>query len=279
MTAPSEASPVLRVADLHVRYGRQPETLKGVSVSVSPGQVVGVIGESGSGKSSLALAVMGLLPRSANVVAREMKVDGVDVLTADQKQWRTIRGRKVGFVFQEPLSALNPTLRIDRHLNLALRSHADLPTHDRRQRILELLESVQVRDPERIARQYPHQLSGGERQRVLLGLALAHGPSLLVADEPTTALDSITQKEILSLLQRLTAEEHLGVLFISHDLSVIATIADQVIVLKDGEIVQAGTVSQILTAPHPYTASLLAAIPGSVPPRKPLLASNFSKEF
>ena len=252
-----------------------------VSLRLDAGECVGLVGESGSGKTMLSLALMGLLPPGARVSGEAALVarDGAKNLRALQEhEWRRVRGREIAMIFQEPMTSLNPVMRIGAQVEEAIQAHEHLAAKaDVRRRALEALSLAAVPDPEIRAGQFPHQLSGGLRQRAMIAMALAAGPRLLIADEPTTALDVTVQKQILDLLQKLRRELQLGLLFITHDLGVVAQVADRVAVMYAGRIIEEGPAREVLTAPrHPYTQGLLRAsptiergkltpIPGSVP--------------
>ena len=256
---------LLELAALSVRVGGpEPRTLvHGVDVSLAPGERLGIIGESGSGKSLTALAVLGLLPYPlvAGGSARIATPDGVvDVVGTPARRLDRVRGAIVSAVFQEPLASLDPLMRIGRQLEWPLRRHRGLRGDELRRAVLDALAEVQLAEPERIARSYIHEISGGQRQRVAIALALAADPQLLIADEPTTALDVTVQAGIIELLQREVTDRGMSLLFISHDLPVLAGIADRVLVMKDGRQVELGATAQILRAPaDPYTAQLVAA--------------------
>jgi oligopeptide/dipeptide ABC transporter ATP-binding protein len=254
-----------------------------VSLRIAEGEAVGLVGESGSGKTMMALAMMGLLPLGARVKG-EARIEASERGSATQltrlteTEWRAVRGRDIAMVFQEPMTALNPVMRIGAQIEEAVRAHEPkLATEEVRRRVLESLRRAAVPEPESRAEQFPHQLSGGLRQRAMIAMALAGGPRLLIADEPTTALDVTVQKQILDLLDRLRRELRLGLLFITHDLGVVAQVADRIAVMYAGRIVEEGPVRDVLRAPrHPYTQGLLAAsptlergklapIPGTVP--------------
>jgi oligopeptide/dipeptide ABC transporter ATP-binding protein len=254
-----------------------------VSLRIAEGEAVGLVGESGSGKTMMALAMMGLLPLGAHV-SGEAQVEtssgrsATNLTHLTESEWRAVRGRDIAMVFQEPMTALNPVMRVGAQIEEAVRAHeARLAREEVRQRMLESLKRAAVPEPETRAEQFPHQLSGGLRQRAMIAMALAGGPRLLIADEPTTALDVTVQKQILDLLDRLRRELRLGLLFITHDLGVVAQVADRVAVMYAGRIVEEGPVGEVLRAPrHPYTQGLLAAsptlergklapIPGTVP--------------
>jgi oligopeptide/dipeptide ABC transporter ATP-binding protein len=262
-----------------------------VSLRIAEGEAVGLVGESGSGKTMMALAMMGLLPLGARVRGEariEARIEarneagergGATELTRlTETEWRAVRGRDVAMVFQEPMTALNPVMRVGVQIEEAVRAHEPkLASDEVRRRILDSLRRAAVPEPEVRAEQFPHQLSGGLRQRAMIAMALAGGPRLLIADEPTTALDVTVQKQILELLDQLRRELKLGLLFITHDLGVVAQVADRIVVMYAGRIVEEGHVADVLRAPrHPYTQGLLAAsptlergklspIPGTVP--------------
>ena len=270
---PAEASgsaPILVLDHLRVSYG-EATAVQDVDITVHPGQIVGLIGESGSGKSTIGMAAMGLLPGNARMSAKRFELAGRDAGSLSAREWRPLRGSTISMVFQEPLSALNPTMPIGDQVALALRNHHTVEPDEIDGEVLRLLNLVQLPDPERRAKQYPHQLSGGQLQRVVIAMAVAARPKVLIADEPTTALDVTVQAEILKLFRRLADETGVGILFISHDLGVISSIADRIIVLLNGVAVQAGPAVEVLHGrQHPYVKALLAALPGSVPSRQPL---------
>jgi oligopeptide/dipeptide ABC transporter ATP-binding protein len=271
-----------------------------ISLRIAAGESVGLVGESGSGKTMMALALMGLLPSGAQVngeakLANARKASGaasaaftatnnraesadVELTRLNEREWRHVRGREIAMVFQEPMTALNPVMRIGAQIAEAIRAHdARLDRAEVRRRMLEALQRAAVPEPETRAEQFPHQLSGGLRQRAMIAVALAGGPRLLIADEPTTALDVTVQKQILDLLDRLRRELQLGLLFITHDLGVVAQVTDRVAVMYAGRVVEEGPTREVLTRPrHPYSQGLLAAsptlergkltpIPGAVP--------------
>ncbi len=264
---------VLDVADLHVRFsqdGKIIHAVRGVSFSVAKGETVALVGESGSGKSVTALSTVGLLPDSATV-SGSVRYGATQMVGAPEAALRRVRGNDISFIFQEPMTSLNPLHTIEKQLAESLVLHQGLSGPAARVRILELLEKVGIRDAESRLGAYPHQLSGGQRQRVMIAMALANGPELLIADEPTTALDVTIQAQILDLLADLKTREGLSLLFITHDLGIVRRIADRVCVMKDGEIVEHGLTAEIFAAPqHPYTQKLLAAeakgVPVAVPP-------------
>ncbi|OAN32876.1 hypothetical protein A4X17_15990 [Plantibacter sp. H53] len=271
----------LHVERLSIAYGGAAPSVQDVSLRVGPGEIVGVIGESGSGKSSIALAMMGLLPDSATVTASRLDVAGTDMQGATERDWSGLRGARASMVFQEPMSALNPCMRIGAQIAEVLRIHGIADKRQARARALEILHLVRMPDAERRLGYYPHQLSGGQRQRVVIAIAVAAGPTLLVADEPTTALDVTVQAQILELLRTLRDETGMGVLFISHDLGVIGQLCERVAVMYRGRIVETGRAERVLADPqHPYTRALLESIPRpSVPVRSPLAVIPVDNDF
>jgi oligopeptide/dipeptide ABC transporter ATP-binding protein len=238
-----------------------------VSFSLACGETLGIVGESGSGKTMLSLALIGLEPhgarRSGEAWLHSRGANAQNLLACSAKAMRAIRGREIAMIFQEPMTALNPVLRVGEQVAEAIRVHEPRASEKEiRRRVMESLERAALPDPLRRARQYPHQLSGGLRQRVMIAMALAAGPRILIADEPTTALDVTVQKQILELLAKLRRELQLSLLFITHDLGVVAQVADSVAVMYAGRIVERGPVMEVLRAPrHPYTAGLLRAAP------------------
>jgi peptide/nickel transport system ATP-binding protein len=244
----------------------------GISFDLTAGEIVCVVGESGSGKSMCAHALMGLLPTSVRTESGAILFDGNDLLKLDEDGWRDVRGRHIAMVFQEPMTALNPLMRIGDQIMEMFEAHGLLTPKERRARALALVGEVGLPDPERIIRAYPHQLSGGQRQRAMIAMALALEPAVLVADEPTTALDVTTQAQILKLIRDLQRRRNMAVMFITHDFGVVADIADRVVVLRHGKVVEHGTAAEVLTRPqHDYTKALLAAVPSMHPPlRAPL---------
>jgi microcin C transport system ATP-binding protein len=258
---------VLEVRDLRIGFRQEGATIpavKGVSFTIGKGETVALVGESGSGKSVTALSTVQLLGDSA-VVDGSVRYEGREMVGASEKVLRDIRGNDISFIFQEPMTSLNPLHTLEKQLSESLALHQGLTGDKARVRIIELLTRVGIRNPETRLADYPHQLSGGQRQRVMIAMALANGPDLLIADEPTTALDVTIQAQILDLLAELKEAEGLSLLFISHDLGIVRRIADRVCVMKDGEIVEQGPVEQIFSSPqHDYTKKLLAAEPRGV---------------
>jgi peptide/nickel transport system ATP-binding protein len=241
--------------------------IRDISFSVEQGEIVCLLGESGSGKSVIAQAVMGLLPKTLPVSAGDISVAGENILTLSPTQLRARRGTAMSMIFQEPMTALNPVMRCGAQIDELLEEHTQDDKAQRRTRILSVMEQVKLPEPERIFASYPHQLSGGQRQRIMIAMALILKPKLLIADEPTTALDVTTQAEILRLIATLQREQGTAVLFITHDMGVVAEIADRVVVLRRGEMVEQGAKMDVLTRPqHDYTKMLLAAVPTMEPP-------------
>jgi len=267
--------PVVSIRNLRIALPAGAERLyavDGVSLDLVSGQIVCVVGESGSGKSMCAHALMGLLPDTVKVEGGEIRFEGRDLLRQDEPGWRDLRGRRIAMVFQEPMTALNPLMRIGDQMMEMFEAHELLTPTERRAKALALAREVGLPDPERIVRAYPHQLSGGQRQRAMIAMALALEPAVLVADEPTTALDVTTQAQILKLIRNLQRSHNMAVMFITHDFGVVADIADRVVVLRHGKVVEEGAANEVLTQPqHDYTKALLAAVPSiDPPPRQPL---------
>ena len=272
--------PLIVIQGLQVSYrvaGQLVAAVKGLSFSLAEGETVAIVGESGSGKSTLANTLLGLLPDNARITGGSVRVDGLDVSTASERQKRQLRGRTIGLVPQDPLVSLNPTLRVGQQIGeaLVLARGRRYPAIDAD--ILELLEQVGLDKPELRARQYPHELSGGMRQRVLIAIALAGDPRLIIADEPTSALDVTVQRRILDHLQRLVSERGISLLIITHDLGMATDRADRLLVMKQGELVEQGPPRQILeAAQHAYTRALIGAAPAfaSQRPVRPAKAST-----
>ena len=251
----------LEVSDLRVGFDYPRPAVASISLSVDRGEIVALVGESGSGKTMTARAAIGLLPSGATA-AGSVRVDGVEVLGRSEHDLADIRGDRVAMVFQEPQTALNPVQTIGWQLRQALTRHRRLSRAEARRRAVELLTLVEIPDPATRVSYYPHQLSGGQKQRVVIALAVANDPALLLADEPTTALDVTVQREILELLVRLRDKTGAGILLITHNLGVVAEIADRVVVVQLGEVIETGDVHQVFAAPaQPYTRQLLAAVP------------------
>jgi peptide/nickel transport system ATP-binding protein len=261
---------VLEVEDLRVRL-RTPrgpaDVVNGLSYTVGAGETVAVVGESGSGKSVSVLALLGLLPSGIATVTGSARLQGEDLLTMRPDRLRQVRGPGAGMVFQDPMTSLNPVLTIGRQVVEGIRAHSDLDKAAARRRAAELLAEVGLPDPEGTLDRYPHELSGGMRQRVIIAIALSNSPALLIADEATTALDVTVQAQIIDLVEKLQAERGTGVIWITHDLGVVAGIADRVLVMYGGRCVEDGTVDDVLERPaHPYTRGLLGALPDLAQP-------------
>jgi peptide/nickel transport system ATP-binding protein len=245
----------------------RPFALNDVSIDLRSGEIHCLIGESGSGKSMIANAILGLLPENVQVTAGDIRFEDRSLLTLGEQQMRKIRGARISMIFQEPMTALNPLRSIGDQIGEMFRTHTDLDGATIQARVLSLLSDVQIAHPEEIERAYPHELSGGQRQRAMIAMALALEPAILVADEPTTALDVTTQAQILALIRDLQARKGTSVLFITHDFGVVAEIADRVTVLQHGRVVEHGARDQLLNHPsEPYTKELIAAVPSYLPP-------------
>jgi len=267
---PAVDEAVLDIQDLAVEYrsrGSVMRVLPGVDLTITRGQVVGLVGESGSGKSTLALAVLRLLPANGKITAGRIVLDGTTDLTSiSREQLRRVRGEKVAMIFQDPLTSLNPTFKIGRQMIDVQTAHAGgrVRWPDRkqfRQRAMALLHEVGLPDADQLMGSYPHQLSGGMRQRVMTAMALSLEPELLIADEPTSALDVTTEAQILGLLRQIKASRDLTILFVTHDLSVVAEICDRVVVMYAGQVMEQGEVADVFREPqHPYTSALLDAV-------------------
>ena len=269
---------ILAVRDLHVAYDSptagETIALAGVSFSVEAGEILGILGESGSGKSSLAASLLCLLPSPGRILGGSVVFQGKNLLALGEEELRGIRGACISLIFQEPTLALHPTLRVGRQVEEVLRAHG-LPAAARRQNAERVLAALFGTEAARISGSYPHQLSGGQRQRVLIAQAIACGPSLLIADEPTAALDSVTEAEILEIFARLRRELHLALVLITHNPALLPGFADRVLVLYAGQVAEVGPAGAVLAAPqHPYTRALLRCLPPVLTrreTRKPLL--------
>jgi peptide/nickel transport system ATP-binding protein len=252
------------VRDLSVRFDTDDGTVHAVdrmALTLAPSQVLGIVGESGCGKSVTALSILGLLPKTATVTG-SVVFEGAELLGASRSRLRKIRGRKISFVFQEPMTSLNPVLRVGHQLEEVLREHMDLSRGAARARAVDLLDLVHIPDPERRVQEYPHQLSGGMRQRVMIAMALACDPKILIADEPTTALDVTIQAGILDLLRELRERLGTAIILITHNLGVVADLADRVVVMYAGRKAEEAPVGELFAHPqHPYTIGLLGAVP------------------
>lgn len=273
--------PVLSVQDLRVAFGSgetRVEAVKGISFDLMPRETMAIVGESGSGKSVSALSTMALIRQAGgDIDGGKILYDGrIDMVTASEPEARAIRGNEIAMIFQEPMTSLNPVFSVGEQLIEPLVTHLKLPKAEAKKRALSAMEEVRIPEPERRFDQYPHELSGGMRQRVMIAMALVCEPKILIADEPTTALDVTIQAQILWLIKKLKADYGTAVLFITHDLGVVAQIADRVAVMQTGNLVELGTVSEIYTAPaHPYTQRLLSSVPVlGTAPAKPMSAET-----
>ena len=268
-------APALKISALTVQAGhgaaRRP-VIENISFEVYPGETLCVVGESGSGKSVTSLAAMGLLPKGVlTATAGSILLGNDDVLQATPDRLRALRASRIAMVFQEPMTALNPVQKVGRQIDEVLRLHSRLSASERRKQVLAMLESVHLPDIERVYNAYPHQLSGGQRQRIVIAMALILKPQVLIADEPTTALDVTTQKQILTLIRELQERQRTAVVFITHDFGVVAEIADRIVVMNRGSVVETGTRDQILARPsQAYTRMLVSSVPSLVPQQRPL---------
>ncbi len=235
--------------------------VRGLSLDVNPGEFVGVVGESGSGKSVTFLGMMGLLPKSA-IVGGSAKINGEELVGASNRKMRSVRGQKISMIFQDPLSALNPVHRIGAQIEEMLGAHQSLSRQESERRVIELLDIVGIPQPDQRARQFPHEFSGGMRQRVMIAMAIANNPELLIADEPTTALDVTVQAQILEVLERIRQELDTAIVLITHDLGIVARVVDRVEVMYAGRAVERATVANLFDTPsHPYTVGLMRSLP------------------
>ena len=270
---------VLEVRDLTVRLpdgGDRENAIENISFTVAPGEIVCVVGESGSGKSVTAQAVMGLLPKELQPTGGETLLEGEDTLKAAKSRLRDLRGTKMAMIFQEPMTALNPVAKVGDQIAEMLEIHTSLSQSERRARAIEIMNAVHLPDAEKMVDSYPHQLSGGQRQRIMIAIALVLDPALLIADEPTTALDVTTQAQILTLVKEMQERRGTGVLFITHDFGVVAEIADRVVVMQHGRVIEQGPRDQVLRDPQePYTQMLMASVPSMTPPaREPVVGEK-----
>lgn len=259
-------APLLQIRNLHVSFrrdGQWNEAVHGIDLDVFAGKTLGLVGESGSGKSVSSLAVMRLLnERVSRIDSDSILIEGDEIKHFTERQMAEVRGKRIAMIFQEPMTSLNPVYKCGFQVSEMIRQHEDVSKVEAKKRVIDLFKQVMLPRPEAIYDSYPHELSGGQKQRVMIAMAIACHPKLLIADEPTTALDVTVQLEILKLLRKLQAETGMGMIFITHDLGVVAEIADDVAVMHDGEILERGTVQQILSHPqHPYTQGLLACRP------------------
>jgi peptide/nickel transport system ATP-binding protein len=255
-------SPILAVRHLSVTFNHLNTVVDDISFDIHAGETFALVGESGSGKSMTALSVLRLLPNNARLSADSINLHGDDLLKHSEYRLCKIRGRRIGFIFQDPMSSLNPVMTIGSQIEEVIKLHFDLPRDALKQRALELLQQVEIPDPQQRIKDYPHQLSGGQRQRVMIAIALAGQPNLLIADEPTTSLDVTIQAQILALLKNIQQQTGMALWLISHDLALVSTMADRVAVMQQGKIVETGATTEFFSQPkHPYTRKLLNALP------------------
>lgn len=255
------SQPLLEVENLSVDFGNL-NILNGTSFRLNPGETLGIVGESGSGKSMTALAIMQLLPRGGRVSATKLNLMGEDILAASESRLESMRGAEMGMIFQEPMTALNPVMTIGQQIGETARRHLGVSTREARDRAIEALRRVGIPSPEQRVNDYPHHMSGGMRQRVMIAMALICRPKLLIADEPTTALDVTIQAQILDLMLDLQDEYHMGIILISHDLGVVSAFTDRVMIMYLGQVLEEAQADEVFLSPkHPYTEALLASIP------------------
>jgi oligopeptide/dipeptide ABC transporter ATP-binding protein len=272
MTAPLSPSPLLAVEDLHTTFqgdGHLVRAVDGVSFTIDRGEIVAVVGESGSGKSATGLSILRLLPRQGRIASGRVALGGTDLGALPEQEMRAVRGRRIAMIFQDPMTSLNPYLRVEDQLTEVSMLHLGDSRRDARTRAVALLDRVGIPDAAARARSYPHELSGGMRQRVMIAMALLCDPELLIADEPTTALDVTIQAQILDLLRELVRERGLSVLLVTHDLGVVAELSNRMLVMYAGRIVESGPTREVLEKPfHPYTLALLRSVPRAGRSRK-----------
>jgi peptide/nickel transport system ATP-binding protein len=268
------AAPLLQVRDLVTEFASRDGALRavdGASFEVAPGEVLGLVGESGSGKSVTGFSILGLIDPPGRIAGGSIRFEGVELVGAGDEALRTIRGNRIAMIFQDPMMTLNPVLRIDTQMIETVRAHERVSRHAARERCVDVLTRVGIGSARERLEQYPHQFSGGMRQRVAIAIALLNRPALIIADEPTTALDVTVQGQILHEMQTLVREAGTALLWITHDLAVIAGLADRVAVMYAGRIVEQGPVADVLDAPlHPYTRGLLDSVPANNRPGRPL---------
>lgn len=271
----SPAIPTLSVEKLQTHFFTAAGVAKAVddvSFDVYPGEIVGLVGESGSGKSITGFSILGLIDAPGRIVGGRVLFKGVDLTSYDAEALRTLRGNRIAMIFQDPMMTLNPVLRIDTQMIETVRAHAQVSRHAARDQAREALAAVGIPAPDERLKAYPHQLSGGMRQRVAIAIALLHKPDLIIADEPTTALDVTIQAQILSEMQKLCVRSNTAMVWVSHDLAVVAGLADRICVMYAGRVIETGNVDTILERPrHPYTIGLLGSVPENVKRGEPLI--------
>jgi peptide/nickel transport system ATP-binding protein len=263
MTEAGAAAPLLQVEDLRVRFRTRTgvvEAVRGISFNVGR-ERLGIVGESGSGKTMTGRAILRLIRAPGFVEARRISLDGMDLLPLSERRMRSIRGERIAMIMQDPRFSLNPVMRVGGQLVEALQAHSRVPARDARQRALKMLEAVKIRDPERVFRAYAHELSGGMGQRVMIAMMLIPSPDLLIADEPTSALDVTVRGQVLGIMDALVRERGMGLILISHDLNLVATFCDRVLVMYAGRIVEELAAGRLAEARHPYTRGLLNCLP------------------
>jgi peptide/nickel transport system ATP-binding protein/oligopeptide transport system ATP-binding protein len=275
-TGPANAEAVLQLEQLRTYFatGEGPvKAVDGIDLQVRPGRTLGVVGESGCGKTVTALSIMRLLPRTGHIVGGRIMLGGRDLVEAGEEEMRELRGNAVSMIFQEPMTSLNPVFSAGDQVAEAIRQHLDLSERQVRNRVLEMFHLVGIADASTRVHDYPHQMSGGMRQRVMIAMALACNPAVLIADEPTTALDVTIQAQILELMRELQQRNRMAIILITHDLGVIAEMADEVAVMYAGKVIEHGSADQVFDNPrHPYTQGLLASIPSLGTRARPLTA-------
>ena len=259
---------ILEVKDLNVTFharGQEIRAVRGVSLEVCPGEILGIVGESGSGKSVTMKAVLGILPENASIKAESLKLSGTEMTKLSEEEYRKLRGTQMTMIFQDPMTALDPVMTVGKHMEEVLKRNGGLKSKEEiRKKSIEMLDKVGIPDPQSRLKQYPHEFSGGMRQRVMIAMALACNPKMLIADEPTTALDVTIQAQILDLLQELEEQYHTSIVLITHDMGVVATVCQRVAIMYGGLIMETGTSDEIFYDPkHPYTKALLRAIPST----------------
>ena len=254
---------MLEIRDLHVKFhNRNREAVAGISLTIGDGEIVGLVGESGSGKTVTAMSIAGLLPRKQCSYSGDILLNGKDLLHAQRAELRKLHGKEIGVVFQEPMSAMDPLMKVGEQVSEVIRIHTALPKDDRKTLALYALSEVELQDPEAVYYSYPHELSGGMLQRAMIAAAIVIEPSLLLLDEPTTALDVTIQAQILALLKKLNREKGISMLFISHNLNVVRKLCSRVAVMQRGVLVETGETDEVFYHPqHPYTRRLIEAIP------------------
>ena len=268
------SEPVLKIENLQTHFFTRAGVVRavdGVDLQIGRGRILGLVGESGSGKSVTGFSILGLVDPPGRVVGGRIRFDGADLLKLSEGQMRALRGRRLAMVFQDPMMTLNPVLRIDTQMVEAIRAHEDVPRDEARRRARDALGKVGIPSPDERLRAYPHQFSGGMRQRVAIAIALLHNPDVLIADEPTTALDVTIQGQILFEVRKLCSEMGTALMWITHDLAVVAGLADDICVMYAGKLVEQGSVDDVLDRPaHPYTLGLIKSVPGTTGTGQPL---------